>query len=197
MSSQSYGFSSGHVWVWPLDYEDRWAPKNWYFWTVVLEKTLESLLDCEEIQPVHPRGDQSWVFIGRTGAEIETPVLWLLDAKNWLICKDPDAGKYWEEDNRGWDGWMVSLMASLTQWTWVWLNSRSWWWTGRPGVLQSMGLQRVGHDWLKLTELAWMACKETSGVIASQCSLARVHILWFTEERSELYPKGEWGRTTL
>ena len=85
LSNQGYGFSSGHVWVWELDYEESWAPKNWCFWTVVLEKTLESPLDCKDIQPVHPKGDQSWVFIGRTDVEAETPVLWLPDAKSWLI----------------------------------------------------------------------------------------------------------------
>ena len=98
LSSQSYGFSSGHVWMWELDYKQNWAPKNWCFWTVVL-KTLESLLDYKEIQPVHPKGDQSWVFIGRTDVEAETPILWPPDAKSWLIWKDPDAGKdrRWEE----------------------------------------------------------------------------------------------------
>ena len=149
MSTQGYGFSSSHVWMWELDYRESWAPKNWCFWTVVLEKTLESPLDCKEIQPVHPKGTQSRIFIGRTDAEAETPILWPPDAKNWFIRKDPDAGKDWrqkegEGKDRGWDGWM----ASLTPWTWVWVSSRSWWWTGRPGVLQSMRLQRVGHDWV-------------------------------------------------
>ena len=88
---QGCGFSSGHVWMWELDCEESWAPKNWCFWTVVLEKTLESPLDCKEIQPVHPKGDESWVFIGRTDVEAETPILWPPDAKNWLIWKDPDA----------------------------------------------------------------------------------------------------------
>ena len=127
--------------------------KNWCFWTVVFEETLESLLDCKEIQPVHLKGDQSWVFVGRTDAEAETPILWPPDVKNWLNGKDPYAGKDWvggEGIDRGWDGWM----ASLTQWTWVWVNSRSWWWTGRPGMLRSMGSQRVGHDWA--TELNWV-----------------------------------------
>ena len=90
---QGYGFSSSHVWLWELDYKDSWAPKNGCFWPVVLEKTLESPLDCKEIQPVHPRGNQSRIFIGRTDAEAETPILWPPDAKNWLIWKDPDAGK--------------------------------------------------------------------------------------------------------
>ena len=145
--SQSYGFSSRHVWMWELDYQESWAQKNWCFWTVMLEKTLESPLNCKEIQPVHPKGDQSWVFIGRIDVEAETPILWPPDAKSWLIWKDPDAGKDWGQEEKGmtgWDGWM----ASLTQWTWVWVNSRSWWWTGRPGVLWFMGSQRVGHDWV-------------------------------------------------
>ena len=98
-SSQSFGFSSGHVWMWELDYKGSWVLKNWCFWTVVLEKTLESPVDCKEIQPVHPKGDQSWVFTGRTDAEAETPIHWPPDVKNWLIGKDSDAGKdfRWEE----------------------------------------------------------------------------------------------------
>ena len=100
-SSQGYGFSSGHVWMWELDCEESWVPKNGCFWTVVLEKTLESPLDYKEIQPVHPKGDQSWVFIGRTEAEAETPILWPPDVKNWLIGKDPDAGKDWRQEEKG------------------------------------------------------------------------------------------------
>ena len=100
-SSQGYGFSSGHVWMWELDYTESWALKNWCFWTVVLEKTLESPLDCKEIQPVHPKGDQSWVFIGRTDFEAATPILWLPDAKNWLIGKDLEAGKDWGKKENG------------------------------------------------------------------------------------------------
>ena len=92
-SSQSYSFSSSHVWIWELDYKESWVPENWCFWTVVLEKTLESPLDCKEIQPINPKGNQSWIFIGRTDAE--TPILWLPNAKNWLIGKDPVAGKDW------------------------------------------------------------------------------------------------------
>ena len=99
--SQSYGFSSSHVWMWELDYEESWALKNWCFWTVVLEKTLESPLDCKEIQPVHPNRNQSWIFIGRTDAEAKTPILWPPDAKNGLICKDPDAGKDWRQEEKG------------------------------------------------------------------------------------------------
>ena len=100
-SSQGYGFSSGHVWMWELDYKENWAPKNWCFWTVVSEKTLESPLDCKKIQPVHPKGAQSWVFIGRTDVEAETPILWPPGAKSWLIGKDPDAGKDWGQEEKG------------------------------------------------------------------------------------------------
>ena len=92
-SSQGYGFSNSHVWMWELDYKESWVPKNWCFWAVVLEKTLESPLDCKEIQPVHPKGNQSWIFIGRTDAEAETLILWPPDVKSWPIWKDPDAGK--------------------------------------------------------------------------------------------------------
>ena len=132
--------------MWQLDYKESGALKNWCFWTVVLEKTLASPLDCKEIQTAHPKGNQSWIFTGRTDAE--TPILWPPDVKNWLIWKDPDAGmlmlgKVAEGDKRGWDGWMTQL----TEWTWVWLRSGSWKWTGKPGVLQSTGSQRVGHDW--------------------------------------------------
>ena len=97
-SSQVYGFSSSHVWMWELAYKESWAPKNWCFWAVVLEKTLESPLDCKEIEPVHPKGNQSWVFIGRTDVESETPILWPHDAKNWLIWKDPEVGKDWMQE---------------------------------------------------------------------------------------------------
>ena len=145
--------------MWELDHKKGWALKNWCFWTVVLEKTSESPLDCKEIQPVHSEGDQPWDFFGRNDAKVETPVLWSLHAKSWLIGKDFDAERDWgqlgEGDDRGWDGWM----ASRTQWTWVWVNSRRWWWTGRPGVLRFMGSQTVGHDWAteltELIELAW------------------------------------------
>ena len=99
--SQGYGFSSSRVWMWELDCEESWAPKNWRFWTVVLEKTLETPLDCKEIQPVNPKGNQSWIFIGRTDTEAETPILWPPDVKNWLIGKDPDAGKDWRQEEKG------------------------------------------------------------------------------------------------
>ena len=141
-SSQSYGFFSSHVWMWELDYKESWVLKNWCFWTAMLKRTLEISLDCMEIQPVHPKGNEFWIFIGRTDAEAEIPILWPPDVKNWLIWKDSDARKDWRHDARGWDGWM----ASLTRWRWVWVGSGSWWWTGKPGVPQSMGSQRVRHN---------------------------------------------------
>ena len=109
LSSQSYGFSNSHVWMWELDFKETWAPKNWCFWTLVLEKNLESplrdscrlLRDCEEIKPVHAKGNQPWIFIGRTDAEAESPILWPPGAKNWLIGKDPDAGKEWKQEEKG------------------------------------------------------------------------------------------------
>ena len=128
-SSQGYGFSSSHVWMWELEYKESWAPKNWCFWTAVLEKTLESPLDCQEIQPdcqeiqpVHPKGDQSWVFTGRTDVEAETPKLWPPDVKSWLICKDPDAGKDWGQEEKGTTedetvGWHHQLNGHEFGWT--------------------------------------------------------------------------------
>ena len=147
-SSQSYGFSSSHVWMWELDYKENWTSKNWCFSTVVLDKTFENPLDCKEIKPVSPTENQSWIFIGRTYDETEAPILWPPDAKNWW-WERLKAGR--EGDGKGWDGWM----ASLTRWTWVWASSGSWWWTGKPAVLQSMGLQRVRYD--NVTEWNWGA----------------------------------------
>ena len=138
--------------MWELDYKESWAPKNCCFWTVMLEKTLESHLDFEEIQPSHLNGHQSWIFIRRTDVEAETPIpaTWyeeltlLIRPWCWERLKVEREGK-----DIGWDGWM----ASPTQRTWVWENSGSCWWTGRPGVLQYMGSPRVAHDWV--TELNW------------------------------------------
>ena len=130
-SSQGYRFSSSHVWMGELDYKESWVLKNGCFWTVLLEKTLESPLDCKEIKPVNPKRNQSWIIIGRTDVEAETLIFWPSDVKSWLIWKDPDAGKDWRQQEKGmiddWDGWM----ASSTQWTWVWVNCVSWWWTDR------------------------------------------------------------------
>ena len=122
--------------MWELEYKESWVPKNWCFWTVVLEKTLESPLEFKKIQLVHPEGNQSWMFIGRTDVEAETPLLRPPDAKNWPIWKDPDAGKDWRREEKG---LTEDEMVGWHQWTWVWVNSRSWWLTGRPGVLQSWG----------------------------------------------------------
>ena len=153
-------FFSGHVWMWELDCEESWALKDWYFWTVVLEKTLESPLDCKEIQPVHPKGNQSWIFIGKTDAEAETPILWLPDVKNWLIWKDPDSGKDWtweqkettEDEMVGWHHWLIGH-----EWT--------------PGVGDGKGVLACcspwsrkesdvaeSLDWTELSHSLWFLC---------------------------------------
>ena len=152
-----YGFSSSHVWMWELEYKESWAPKNLCFWTRVLEKTLESPLDFKEIQPVHPKGNQFWIFTGRPHAEAETPILRPPHANIWLIWKDPDAGKDWRREEKGTTedemvGWHHGCDGLM--WWCIWVGSGSWWWTRKPGVLQSMGSQRIGHDWV--TELNWI-----------------------------------------
>ena len=142
--------------MWKLDHKEGQTVKIGYFWTVMLEKTPVSPLDSKEVKPVNPKGNQSWIFIGRTDAEAEAPILWPPDVKSQFIGKDADAGKIEgrrRRGNRGWDDWMVSP----TQWTWVWVNSGSWCWRGRPGVLQIMRSQRVGHEWG--TELNWYGNK--------------------------------------
>ena len=143
----------------------------------MLEKTLESHLVCKGIQPVHPKGDQSWVFIGRTDVEAETPIfghlMWRADSlEKTLMLVGIEAGG--EEDDGGWDGWM----ASLTQWTWVWVESGSWWWTGRPGVLQFMGSQRVGHDWGTELNLLSELC------LSSPSHKERKRVNWNREHRN-------------
>ena len=151
LSSQGYGFFTGHVWMWELDHKESWAPKNCCFWTVVLEKPLQSPLNCKELKPVNPKGNQSWIFIGRCWSwNSNTLATSCKELTNW---KRPWC---WERlkvegegDDRGWDG----RMASLMWWTWVWRGSGNWWWTGKPGVLQFMGSQWVRHDWA--TELNW------------------------------------------
>ena len=156
-SSQGYGFSSSHVWMWELKKLSCWRIDAFEPWCWRRLCLLRAPWTARRSN--HPKGNQFWIFIGRTAAEAETPVLWLPDVKSWLFWKDPYAGKDWNQeetgDDRWWDGWM----ASLPQWTWVWVNSRSWWWTGRPGVLQFMGFQRVGHDWdteVNWSELIWL-----------------------------------------
>ena len=147
-SSQSYGFPSSHVWMWELDHKESWVLKNWCLWTVVLEKTLESPLDCKEIKPVNPKGDQHWIFIGRTDAEAEAPVLWPPDSKNWLIGKDLILVKIEDRRRRGqqrmrWsEGITDSMDMSLSK-LWEFVMDRGAW----QGVLQSVGSQRVGHYW--------------------------------------------------
>ena len=146
------GFSSGHVWMWELDYKENWALKNWCFWSVMLEKTLESPLDCKEIQPVHPKGDQSWVFIGRTDVEAEAPILWPPDTKSWLIGKDPDAGKDWGQEEK------ETTEDEMVGWH-HWLNGHGFGGTlgvgdGQGGLVCCNSWDcRVWHDWA--TELNW------------------------------------------
>ena len=150
--------------MWELDCEEGWSPKNWCFWTVVLEKTLESPLDGKEIEPVHSEGDQPGISLGgmmlKLNLQYFGQVMRRVDSlEKTLMLGGLGAGG--EGDDRGWEGWM----ASRTRWTWIWVNSGSWWWTGRPGVLRFMGSQRVGHDWV--TELNWMM----SSVFRASCSV--------------------------
>ena len=229
--------------MWELDSEESWAPKNWCFWTVVLEKTLESPLDSKKIQPVHPKGGQSWVFIGRTDVDqYFGHLMWRVDSLEkslmlgriggrgrrgkqgmcWLECitdsmdiglgelrelvmdreawgpaihgvtKSPTRLSAWTElnwcwerlrarregDDRRWDGWV----APLTQWTWVWMDSGSWWWTGRPGMLWFMGLQRVPQDWaagLNWTELTHSSNKTRlqNNKISQKVLVMKKHVL--------------------
>ena len=134
------GFSCGHVWMWELDCEESWAPKNWCFWTVVLEKTLENPLDSTEIQPINPKGNQSLLFIGKTDAEAETPILCPTDMKSRFIRKDPDAGKDWRREEK-----QATEVETVRchQWTWTWANPGRRWRTGQPGAPQSTGPHRA------------------------------------------------------
>ena len=143
-SSQNYDLSSCHVRMWEFGHKESWVLKNWSFWTVVLEKTLESRLDCKEIQPVHPKGNRSWISIGRTDAEAETPILWPPDAKNWLIGKDPDAGKDWRREKRTTQDEMVGWHHRLNGHEFELVLDKG------PGVLQIVRLQRQYSDWTEL-----------------------------------------------
>ena len=170
LSSQSYSFSSSHVWMWRLDHKDSWASKNWCFWTVVLEKTLESPLDCKEIQPVNPKGDQSWIFIGRTDAEAEAPILWPPDAKNWLVGKDPDAGKDWRWEEKGttvdemvgWHHWLngceFEQLGEMVKDREAWLAAvhvvvKSWMWLCNWTVTANLVIYR---DWKNTSKSLWL-----------------------------------------
>ena len=159
-SSQGYGFSSNHVWRWELDSEESWRLNNWWFWTVVLQKTVESLLDCKEIQQsilkeISPGCSLEGLML-KLKLQYFGHLMWRADSFERTLMLGKIEGRRKRED-RGWDG----RMTSPTQWTWVWVNSRRWWWTGKPGVLQSMGSQKVRHDWVNSTEsvllLGW-AC---------------------------------------
>ena len=173
--------------MWELDSKESWALKNWCFWTVVLEETLESPLDCKEIQPIHPKGNQSLIFTGRTYAEAETPILWPPVVKNWLIGKDPDAGKDWrqekgmtEDEMIEWHHWLNGYESEQAPGVGDGQGSLAWW-TGRPGVLHPMGLQRVGHDWA--TELNWT--KKTSyfscqGYFSIHSSIQSLSCVWLS-----------------
>ena len=181
-SSQGYGFSSGHVWMRKLDCEESWAPKNWCFWTVVLEKTLESPLDYKVIQPVHPKGDQSWVFIGRTDVEAETPIFWPPHVKGRLIWKDPDAGKDWGQKEK------ETTEDEMARWH-HWLNGQEFGWT--PGVGDRQGGLACCNSWGrkesdKTEQLNWIEC--VSGANSSSyCGKSLLSALSFTHRQTSFH----------
>ena len=144
-SSQSNVFPRSRVWMWEMDHKENWVLKNWSFWIVVLEKTLENPLKCKEIKPVNHKGSQPWIFIGRTDAEAEAPILWPPDLRSWLIGKDLDAEKDWGQEEKGMTEDEMVGWHHWRQWTWVWPNSRRQWRTGKPGMLQPTGSQSQLH----------------------------------------------------
>ena len=174
-SSQSYGFSSSHVWMWELDYKEGWA-QNWCFWNVVLEKTLKSPLDCKEIQPVHPKGNWSWMFIGRTDVKAETPVFWPPDVKSWLIWKDPDVGKDWRQEEKG------MTEDKMVAWH-HWLNRHEFGWALGVGDGQG-GLVCYGSwghkesdttEWLNWTELIAFCWQSQIGWLPRAIAHCQIH----------------------
>ena len=156
--------------MWELDYKERWALNNWCFWAVVLEKTLESPLECKEIQPVSPKGNQSWIFIGYM-LKLKLQYFGHLMWRTYSFEKTLMLGKI-EGDNRGWDGWM----ASPAWWTWVWASSGRWWWTGKPGVLQSMGSQRDTTEQMNWTEMNWTQISSILFCSSCMCVLSLVQL---------------------
>ena len=169
LSSQGYGFSSGHIWIWKLDYNESWAQKNSCFWTVVLEKTLENPLDYKEIQPIHPKGDQSWVFIARTDVEAETPILWPPDAKSWLIWKDPDTGEDWRQEEKGMtEDEMVGWHHQL--------NGHGFGWT--PGVGDGQG---------GLACCVWWGCKELNTTEQLNWTVLTLHKCWIQYDKEIIF----------
>ena len=191
--SQSYGFSSSYVWMWALDHKEGWAPKNWCFWTVVLEKTLESPLDCKESQPVPPKGDQSWVFIGRTDVEAETLILWPPDVKNWLTGKDPDAGKEWGQEEKGMTedetvGWHHWLNGHGFEQAWEMVKDREAWRAAVHGVTKSETKQQqqtvITHFWfLNTVHLSWSTHFTAVIVLSAKLFLGggyKLFLQWFS-----------------
>ena len=170
LSSQGYGFSSGHVWMWKLNYKESWTPKNWCFWTVVLEKTLESPLDCREIQPVHPKGDQSWVFTGRTDAKAETLILWPPHAKSWLIWKAPDAEKDWGQEEKG------TTEDKMVGWR-HWLDGHGFGWT--PGVGDGQGGLAYCSSWGSKESETTERLNWTEFTLGIHVSLLSIYSLFF------------------
>ena len=175
------------VMMWELDYKESWAPKNWCFWTVVLEKTLESPLDCKEIQPVHPRGDQSWVFIGRTAAKAETPILWPPHAKSWLIWKDPDAGKDWGQKEKGMTedemvGWHHRLNGHRFGWTLGVVDGH-----GGLACCSSWGRKELDvTEWLNWTELSNWTELRAEGNCGKWKVIANENWVWGNDEMPKI-----------